>query len=208
MIPFRRFRSLVVIVTAFTVAHSITLIASAFGLAPGGLWFPPLIETLIAVSILYMALENIVGAMSVQRRWMLAFAFGLVHGFGFSFALRETLQFAGAHLVTSLLSFNVGVELGQLLVLARARARAAAALPLRRRRADGHDHPVGARRAHGVALDDGAMGAAAPVRVAGAERARLGAAVALADGGGRRSPASLWLIATVTRRKSEGPAVN
>jgi hypothetical protein len=56
--------------------------------------------------------------MSVQRRWALAFAFGLVHGFGFSFALRETLQFAGAHLVTSLLAFNVGVELGQLLVLA------------------------------------------------------------------------------------------
>jgi hypothetical protein len=48
----------------------------------------------------------------------LAFAFGLVHGFGFSFALRESLQFAGAHLLTSLLSFNAGVELGQLLVLA------------------------------------------------------------------------------------------
>jgi len=65
-----------------------------------------------------MALENIVGVMSIQRRWVLAFAFGLVHGFGFSFALRETLQFAGSHLVTSLLSFNVGVEIGQLLVLA------------------------------------------------------------------------------------------
>jgi hypothetical protein len=47
-----------------------------------------------------------------------AFGFGLVHGFGFSFALQETLQFAGSHLVTSLVSFNVGVELGQLLVLA------------------------------------------------------------------------------------------
>ena len=49
---------------------------------------------------------------------MITFGFGLVHGFGFSFALRETLQFAGSHLLTSLLSFNVGVELGQLLVLA------------------------------------------------------------------------------------------
>lgn len=117
VIPFRRFRTLALIVTAFTVAHSITLIASAFGFAPEGLWFPPLVETLIAVSILYMALENIVGS-SVQRRWMIAFVFGLVHGFGFSFALRETLQFSGSHLVTSLLSFNVGVELGQLLVLA------------------------------------------------------------------------------------------
>jgi len=117
VIPFRRLRPLILVVTAFTVAHSITLIASAFDLAPDALWFPPLIETLIATSIVYMALENIVGATRVQRRWMIAFGFGLVHGFGFSFALRETLQFAGAHLLTSLLSFNVGVELGQVLVL-------------------------------------------------------------------------------------------
>lgn len=116
VIPFRRFGALALIVTAFTVAHSMTLIAASFGFVPGALWFPELIETLIAISIVYMALENIVGA-NVQRRWMIAFAFGLVHGFGFSFALRETLQFAGSHLVTSLLAFNVGVELGQLLVL-------------------------------------------------------------------------------------------
>jgi hypothetical protein len=118
VIPFRRIRSLVAIVTSFTVAHSITLIASAMDLAPGALWFPPLIETLIAASIFYMALENIFGVTNVRRRWMITFGFGLVHGFGFSFALRETLQFAGSHLLTSLLSFNVGVELGQLLVLA------------------------------------------------------------------------------------------
>ena len=116
VIPFRRIRGLVLIVTAFTVAHSITLIASAFGLAPNTLWFPPLVEMLIAVSIVYMALENILGA-KLQRRWMIAFGFGLVHGFGFSFALRDTLQFAGGHLLTSLLAFNVGVELGQLMVL-------------------------------------------------------------------------------------------
>jgi hypothetical protein len=117
VIPFRRLRPLVLIVTAFTVAHSITLIASAFGFAPDGLWFPPLVETLIAVSIVYMALENIVGS-DIRRRWLIACAFGLIHGFGFSFALRETLQFAGSHLLTALLSFNLGVELGQLLVLA------------------------------------------------------------------------------------------
>ena len=116
VIPFRRFGALVKIVTAFTVAHSVTLIASAYGFAPNALWFPPLVETLIASSIVYMALENITGA-SVQRRWLITFGFGLIHGFGFSFALRESLQFAGAHLLTSLLSFNVGVELGQLLVL-------------------------------------------------------------------------------------------
>jgi len=117
VIPFRKFRALIPIVTAFTLAHSITLIASAYDLAPDALWFPPLIETLIAASIVYMALENIAGTSNVHRRWVIAFGFGLVHGFGFSFALRETLQFAGSHLLTSLLSFNVGVELGQLMVL-------------------------------------------------------------------------------------------
>jgi hypothetical protein len=116
VIPLRRFRPLILVVTSFTIAHSITLLASAFGIAPGALWFPPLIETLIAVSIVYMAIENIV-ARRLRQRWLISFGFGLVHGFGFSFALRETLQFAGSHLLTSLLSFNVGVELGQLLVL-------------------------------------------------------------------------------------------
>jgi hypothetical protein len=117
VIPFRRIRPLLAIVTSFTVAHSVTLIASAFGFAPRALWFPPLIETLIAMSILYMAVENALGARP-KRRWLVTFGFGLVHGFGFSFALRETLQFAGGHMLTSLLAFNVGVELGQVLVIA------------------------------------------------------------------------------------------
>ena len=116
VIPVRRIRPLVGIVTSFTAAHSITLIAAAFGIAPEALWFPPLIETLIAASIVFMAFENILGV-GERSRWKLAFGFGLVHGFGFSFALRESLQFAGSHLLTSLLSFNVGVELGQLLVV-------------------------------------------------------------------------------------------
>ena len=116
IIPFRRIWTLVPIVTAFTVAHSITLIAAAYNYAPGALWFPPLIETLIATSIVYMALENIAVA-TPHRRWIITFLFGLVHGFGFSFGLQHTMQFAGSHLLTSLLSFNVGVELGQLLVL-------------------------------------------------------------------------------------------
>jgi hypothetical protein len=119
VIPFRRVLPLVPVVTAFTVAHSITLIASAYDMAPSTLWFPPLVEVLIAVSIVYMALENIAVTV-VRRRWIVAFAFGLVHGFGFSFALRENLQFAGEHLLTALLSFNVGVEMGQLLVLVAA----------------------------------------------------------------------------------------
>jgi hypothetical protein len=79
----------------------------------------PLVETLIAASIVYMALENIAGAAHLRRsRWAIALAFGLVHGFGFSFALRENLQFAGTHLVSALLAFNAGVELGQVMMLA------------------------------------------------------------------------------------------
>jgi len=116
VIPFRKFLPLVAVVTAFTLAHSITLVASALGYAPNTLWFPTLIEVLIALSIVYMAFENIIGA-NLRRRWVVAFAFGLVHGFGFAFLLRESLQFAGGHLTTSLLAFNVGVELGQILVL-------------------------------------------------------------------------------------------
>src|SRR5262245_56934178 len=94
VIPFRRLVPLALIVPAFTITHSTTLISAAFGFAPSALWSPPLIETLIAVSILYMALENIVGS-NIGRRWIVSFAFGLVHGFGFSFALKESLQFAG-----------------------------------------------------------------------------------------------------------------
>jgi hypothetical protein len=116
IIPVRRLRPLIVIVTSFTLAHSFTLLSSAFGFVPSVLWFPPLIETLIAASIVYMALENIVAG-NLRRRWMIAFGFGLVHGFGFAFALRETMQFAGSHLVTSLLAFNIGVEFGQLFVI-------------------------------------------------------------------------------------------
>jgi len=116
LIPFRRIRPLIAIVTSFTVAHSITLIAAAFGMVPNFLWFPPLIETLIAASIVYMAFENIVGT-QWEKRWIIAFGFGLVHGFGFSFALGEVMQFAGSHLVTSLLAFNLGVEIGQVIVI-------------------------------------------------------------------------------------------
>ena len=117
VVPFRSFWALVPIITSFTAGHSITLIAAALGLTPQALWFPPLIATLIALSIVYMAFENILGA-KLKNRWMIAFSFGLVHGFGFSFALSEVLQFGGSHLLTSLVSFNVGVEFGQLFVLA------------------------------------------------------------------------------------------
>ena len=116
ILPCRRIRSLIIVITAFTFAHSITLIASALGIVPSGLWFPPFVETFIAFSILYMAIENIIKTKQ-ERRWPLAFGFGLIHGFGFSFALSETMQFAGSHLLSSLLAFNLGVEFGQIVIV-------------------------------------------------------------------------------------------
>jgi len=117
VMPFRRLRPLVPLVTAFIVAHSFTLIAATCKLGPDALWFPPLIETLVASSVVYMALENIVRGNLASRRWMVAFAFGLAHGFAFSFALHDTLQFGGSHTLASLVAFNVGVEFGLLFVL-------------------------------------------------------------------------------------------
>ncbi|MEO5698684.1 MAG: HupE/UreJ family protein [Burkholderiaceae bacterium] len=118
ILPFRRVGwPLVGVVTAFTAAHTVTLIAAAYGHVPSATWFPPLVETLIAASILYMAIENVVRP-NLRWRWLLTAVFGLVHGFGFSFGLTQELQFAGSHLLVSLLAFNIGVELGQLLVLA------------------------------------------------------------------------------------------
>jgi hypothetical protein len=117
VIPFRRLRGLIAVITAFTLAHSITLFASAFHMAPQGAWFPPFVEMAIAASIVYTAIENIIGP-NLRRRWLVAGMFGLVHGFGFSNALGQSLQFAGSHLLLSLFSFNIGIEIGQLGVLA------------------------------------------------------------------------------------------
>jgi hypothetical protein len=117
IIPLRGWRQILAIVTTFTVAHSFTLIGSAFHLAPGGAWFPPFVETTIAASIVYMGLENIMG-IDFARRMLITGLFGLVHGFGFSYGLQENLQFAGTHLLVSLFAFNIGIEIGQLLVLA------------------------------------------------------------------------------------------
>jgi hypothetical protein len=130
-IPLRRIRTLVLVVTSFTLAHAATLIAAAYGFAPSAGWFPPLVETLIAASIVWMALENIFDTVAgrdvengagfaLRRRWAVTTLFGLVHGFGFSFALGERLQFAGTHLLTSLLAFNAGVEIAQLAVIVTA----------------------------------------------------------------------------------------
>lgn len=117
VVPLRGWREILSVVTVFTVAHSFTLLGTAFELAPSGAWFPPFVETAIAASIVYMALENIMGV-RVERRILITGLFGLVHGFGFSYGLQENFQFAGTHLLASLFAFNVGIELGQMLALA------------------------------------------------------------------------------------------
>lgn len=109
----RGFAYTLTIVTAFTVAHSITLIASAVGAVS----LPSrLIESTIALSILYVAVENLL-AREPRRRWLLTFGFGLVHGFGFAGVLRE-IGLPRQGLLLSLLSFNLGVEVGQAAIVA------------------------------------------------------------------------------------------
>ena len=107
----KRFWDVVKIVTAFTLAHSLTL-----ALAWMGLITPPmrLVEVMIALSIVYVAIENVLGR-TAKYRWLVAGAFGLVHGLGFYGALRELDS--GAGMLTILLAFNLGVEAGQLLIL-------------------------------------------------------------------------------------------
>jgi HupE/UreJ protein len=103
-------RRLMMIVTAFTLAHSVTLSIAVLGLfAPP----PRLVEPLIALSIVYVGADNLLVKDGRDVRAWIAFAFGLVHGFGFASVLRETGLPARA-LGRSLLSFNIGVELGQL----------------------------------------------------------------------------------------------
>ena len=112
-------RELVKIVTAFTVAHSITLALAALSLLT-----PPVrvVEPLIAVSIVYIGVENLWAlrrqraTQALRHRWVVTFAFGLVHGFGFAAVLRE-LDLPRAVLATGLVSFNLGVEFGQLCIV-------------------------------------------------------------------------------------------
>lgn len=105
--------NLVKMVTAFTIAHSITLILAALHIVtlPGRL-----VECVIALSIVYIAVENFVVRDSEQR-WVIAFVFGLMHGFGFANVLSE-LGLPTSGLIVSLLSFNVGVEIGQITIVA------------------------------------------------------------------------------------------
>ncbi len=107
-----RIRSLLVVVTAFTLAHSVTLALAALGVwAPS----PSMIEPAIALSIAYVGVENWF-VRDAERRWLITFPFGLVHGFGFAGALHEVAVPQG-QIPLALVSFNVGVEAGQVAVL-------------------------------------------------------------------------------------------
>src|SRR4029453_16430524 len=114
----RRARPLLVQISAFTIAHSITLGLTLYQVIVGP---PAIVEPLIAISIAYVAIENIVMADLRAWRVVLVFAFGLLHGMGFAGALGE-LGLPRADVLTALVGFNAGVELGQLTVIAAAYA--------------------------------------------------------------------------------------
>jgi hypothetical protein len=110
----RGFWSVVRIVSAFTLAHSVTLSIATLDI----LTIPArIIEPLIAASIVWVALENLLVTEPDRRRWIWSFVFGLVHGFGFASALGE-LDLKGSAIVRALVGFNVGVEIGQLIFVA------------------------------------------------------------------------------------------
>jgi hypothetical protein len=106
-------RSVIVQCSVFTLAHSITL-----GLTACGLLLPnsDIIEPLIAASILFTALENIIHSKVNPWRLLIIFSFGLVHGLGFAVAL-QNIGLPNKSIITSLLSFNIGVEIGQITVI-------------------------------------------------------------------------------------------
>ena len=109
-----RLRPLLAQVTAFTLAHTVTLALAVYGVVS----LPPrIVEPLIAASIVYVAVENLVRTKATWTRVAVVFAFGLLHGLGFAGVLTE-LGWPQGRKLTALLSFNVGVELGQLAVIA------------------------------------------------------------------------------------------
>ena len=103
-------------VTGFTLGHSVTLIAGFFGLAPGAAWFVPAVETGIALSIVYAAVVAL-RPRGGAGGFVVAAAIGLLHGLGFSFLLRNLLALESPQLWPSLLSFNLGVEIGQVAIV-------------------------------------------------------------------------------------------
>jgi hypothetical protein len=114
LIACRSLRTMLGVVTSFTVAHSITLALAGLGLVQLS---SSVVEPLIAASIVFVGVENLWAREEPRWRWVLTFVFGLVHGFGFAGVLGELgLGHAGTSLVLPLVGFNLGVEAGQLAV--------------------------------------------------------------------------------------------
>jgi len=108
-------------VTGFTIGHSITLSIGFFGFVPTAAWFVPAVEMGIALSIIYVAVVAVVPVLQQSKNeWTVVAVTGLIgmlHGLGFSFVLQNILQVTSPNIWQSLLAFNVGVELGQVLIV-------------------------------------------------------------------------------------------
>jgi len=114
LIVTRNFSSSVKIITCFTIAHSITLAVATLSLVKIS---SRVVEPLIAASIVYVGIENLFRGDDPKGRWLLTFAFGLIHGFGFASVLKELGVGAnGSGITVPLVSFNLGVELGQIII--------------------------------------------------------------------------------------------
>jgi len=115
------FKPLLWRVTGFTIGHSITLSLGFFGFVPAAAWFVPAVETGIALSIIYVAVVAVVpGLQQKKGEWAVVGVTGLIgllHGLGFSFVLQNILQVTSPNIWQSLVAFNIGVELGQLLIV-------------------------------------------------------------------------------------------
>jgi hypothetical protein len=111
LVPFRTPRQMLVLVGAFAAGCVVALAGAAFNFMPTRLWFPPLVEMLVAASIVGVAIDAVFGS-NLQRRWMLAFVGGIAHGYAMSFLLGESYQFAGSSTAIALASYDLGVLLG------------------------------------------------------------------------------------------------
>jgi hypothetical protein len=118
-------------VTGFTLGHSVTLIVGVLGYIPMGAWFPPLIEIGIALSIIYAGTTALMGMRHGFLALVVTTLIGFLHGFGFSFMLRELVGDGSAGLPLRLGFFNIGIEVGQLLIVAVVWTAMAIALEVR-----------------------------------------------------------------------------
>jgi hypothetical protein len=122
LIAFYRLRSLPMVLASFGAGQFVTSLVIAFGPDATGVWLMPLVSTLMAAFLLGFSIENI-AARDLDRRWTTLF-FGVISGIGFCVAMRDLAQFAAQHRLTSILTFDLGLQAGEVVLFA------AASLPL------------------------------------------------------------------------------